>query len=251
MSAYTWEKFQDPWFWDSMLEQNAEILMHGFYEAMDQWSENRKIRNDTMGEDRAQQELAFRDYIVSEKSEKIGNSEKFFWITVNPRTGGDDAVPLDEFVKTIHKMYKKKWILSYMYVFENTDKGHFHSHGLIRAKYEAKRAFNECSNTVKHVCNTAHNSCFHFVELKDEAAVRQKFDYMMGFKQDRKKPNVQLTIDWRAAESLLDYYSSEVPLILLGPREGEKDLTVPEGQDTAPWDVLTSDMDVVETFVEE
>lgn len=178
-----------------------------------EWAESRKIKNETIGEDRAQQELAFRDYLVSEKSEKIGNSEKFFWITVNPRL----EVDLPTLVKTVQKAYKKKWAQNHAYVFETTRNNHIHSHGLVKANYEAARARKEFANSFKDICDITNVHCFKFVIL-DEAKAKQKLEYMFGNKKDSKKEDVELTIAWRKENHLEDIYLNEGPLILLDPR---------------------------------
>lgn len=185
-------------------------------ESAKKWAENRKSQNQTIGEDRAEQEVAFRDAIISQKSEKIGKSEKFFWVTVNPRKD----VELPKLITTVSKMYKKKWIQNYFYVYETTKNNHNHSHGLIKAKYESARARKELGNSVKDICDISNVHCFKFVELTEEKA-KQKLLYMLGQKKTQKLDDVQLTQEWREKEHLKPYYSSEVPPILLEPREKE------------------------------
>lgn len=196
--------------WEFPVDFNYDEVIS--YRAKD-WAESRKIKNETIGEDRAQQELAFRDYLVSEKSEKIGKSEKFFWITVNPRL----EVDLPTLVKTVQKAYKKKWAQNHAYVFETTRNNHIHSHGLVKANYEAARARKEFANSFKDICDITNVHCFKFVIL-DEAKAKQKLEYMFGNKKDSKKEDVELTIAWRKENHLEDIYLSEGPLILLDPR---------------------------------
>ena len=64
-----------------------EIFGKFLSEIVDRWAENHKSELQSIGEDRAVMELAFRDAIVTEKSEKIGKSEKWLWVTVNPVKG--------------------------------------------------------------------------------------------------------------------------------------------------------------------
>lgn len=178
------------------------------------WAEMRKNRNEIIGEDRAEQELAFREKIVSEKSEKLGKSEKYFWITVNPRLN----VTLPQLIRTVQKAYKKKWIQNYAYVYETTKNNHNHSHGLVKATYESARARKEFANSFKDICDVHNVHCFKFVVLTEEQAL-EKYNYMLGKKKLSKLEDVDLTKKWREENLLKDIYYSEGPLILLGPSE--------------------------------
>lgn len=193
-----------------------EILSEWLSDQAKRWAENRKFELESIGEDRAVTELAFRDAIVSEKSEKVGKSEKWFWVTVNPVKG----TSLAKIVRAVSKMYQKKWIEQYAYVFENTPDGHIHSHGLIKAKYEAARARKELSNSVKDICNIVIPNCFKFVILDSEKA-KQKMSYILGHKQSKKMDNVEFTQKWRKEEMLKEIYENEERPILLVPRERE------------------------------
>lgn len=177
-------------------------------------SESETFRNEMIGKARAQQELAFRDAIVSEKAEKIGKSERFFWITVNPRS----EITLPELVKSVTKMYGKKWIEAYAYVYETTSNDHIHSHGLIKATYEPARARKELASSVSKICLTSNPHCFKFVILDEEKA-NQKLNYMLGKKQSKKAHDVEKTKKWREENDLRDIYTSEGPHTLLDPRD--------------------------------
>lgn len=202
---------------DSDTGMDHEFFDEFICEVVDRWSENRNSELQTIGEDRAVTELAFRDAIITEKSEKLGKSEKYIWITVNPVKG----TSLQKIMSHVSKMYKKKWIDSYAYVYENTINGHIHSHGLIKATYEAKRAFKELANSVKPICNVADvKHCFKVVFL-DAAKAKQKMQYILGHKQSKKLDNVKLTEKWREEEMLKPIYESEEHPILLVPREKE------------------------------
>lgn len=196
-----------------------EIFGEYLSEVVSRWAESRKNELQSIGEDRAVTELAFRDAIVSEKSEKIGKSEKWFWVTVNPIKG----TKLSDIVRCVSKMYQKKWIEQYAYVYENTVDGHIHSHGLIKATYEAARARKELANSVSKICNVSNTHCFKFVILDQEKA-KQKMSYILGYKQSKKLPNVELTKLWREQEMLKEIYENEERPILLVPRERETSL---------------------------
>lgn len=174
-----------------------------------QWAESEKYKNQNIGEARAIQELAFRDAIVSAKSEKIGKKEKFFWVTVNPDPSKIAGNP-DLFFTTIHKMYRKKWIDKYAYVFETTKGSHIHSHGLIKASYETARARKELATTVAKLCNISNVHCFKFVILTEEQA-KEKMEYMLGKKQSSKLDDVEITIKWRLENDLQPIYTNEEP----------------------------------------
>lgn len=191
-----------------------EIFGKFISDIVERWSENHKNELQQIGEDRAVTELSFRDAIISQKSEKIGKSEKYFWVTVNPIKG----TSLQSIVTQTRKMYSKKWIESYAYVYETTKDNHIHTHGLIKANYEAARARKELANSVAKICNTANTHCFKFVILDRQKAV-QKMSYILGQKQSKKLENVELTKKWREEEMLKEMYESEERPILLVPRE--------------------------------
>lgn len=174
------------------------------FAAAQDWAEKEKIKNRAIGEARAIQELAFRDAIISQKEEKVGKKEKFFWITVNPSKDVD--LPLLR--STVEKIYSKKWIKSFAYVFENTSNNHIHSHGLIRADYQAARARVEIGNTIKHICLISNPHCFKFVILTEEQA-KEKLAYMMGQKKSEKLADVELTKKWREDNNILPIYTNE------------------------------------------
>jgi len=207
---------------DSATGMDFEFFDMYLTECANRWAEERKFQLETIGQDHAVTELAFRDAVVSQKSERLGKSEKFFWITVNPAKG----TSLPDIIRSVTKMYRKKWVTSYTYVYENTADNHIHSHGLIKATYEASRARRECASSVKNICLTSSTNCFKFVELDEEKA-KQKMNYMLGKKQSKKMDNVLLTEKWRLDEMLAPFYSSEDLTILLDPREQSED-NVPE-----------------------
>lgn len=201
---YSWDSWTNPRYWDEILEQNEDILYDGFSQAAAEWAESEKNKNSTIGEARAQQELAFREELISVKSEKVGKSEKFFWITVNPKKD----VSLSELIKATEKTVLKKWVQTFAYVYETTAMNHIHSHILIKSTYEVARARKEVANTIKHICDTNNVHCYKFVVLDEEAA-KQKLDYMLGKKQPKKLDNVEITKQWRKDNELKEIYTSE------------------------------------------
>lgn len=202
------------WTWDDPLfSQNIDEIITN---AANRWEENHKNQNQINGENRAESELAFRDKIVSVKSEKIGKSEKYLWITVNPIKGTE----LQRIIRCIQKMYQKKWIDKFAYVYETTEQNHMHSHGLIKATYEYKRAYKELSNSVKDICNVSNTHCFKCIAVPEDVAM-QKMEYMLGKKKLTKLKGVDITTEWRTKEMLKPIYNSKEPLTLLGSSETE------------------------------
>lgn len=182
--------------------------------ATNTWLENRKNSAEVNGESRAYGELAFREKLISVKSEKVGKSEKFLWITVNPIKG----TSLPNIIRAVRKMYQKAWIQKYAYVYETTSNNHMHSHGLIKCKYEYKRAVKELGNTVKDICDINNTHCFKVIVVTEDVAM-QKMLYLLGKKKLEKMPDVELTRAWRKEEKLCEIYQSKEAPILLASSE--------------------------------
>lgn len=176
--------------------------------------ESEKTKNQTRGRALAEIELSRREFLDSGKSENSGKSEKFLWVTVNPKP----ETNLDVFVKTIHKMYSKKWISNSAYIFETTENGHFHSHGIIKCNYEFARAKKELANTVSNMCMVSNTHCLKIVLITEDVAI-QKFNYMNGKKTQKKIKHVEISKTWRSTNKLQEIYFSNAPLTLLGAEE--------------------------------
>lgn len=185
-------------------------------DAANKWAESEESRAEHFGELRAVGELAFRDKLLSEKSEKSGKSEKFFWVTVNPKPG----ILLPVLKASVEKMVSKKWIERYAYVYEISESGHEHAHALIKGPCEPARARKELSSSCNKICNTTIPACFKFVVI-DEALAREKLDYMLGKKKKKKLKGVELTKTWREDNNLQEIYCNEGLPILLDPRESD------------------------------
>lgn len=204
------------------LDTGFDYQIFGDYlsEVANRWAENRNFELESIGEDRSVTELAFRAALTSEKSERLGKSEKYLWVTVNPVKG----TSLPNIIRAITKMYSKKWIESHAYVYENTVDNHIHSHGLIKATCEPARARKELANSVKDICDVTNHHCFKFVILDADKA-KQKMLYILGQKTSKKLPNVELTVKWRKEEMLKEIYENEERPILLVPRENSAEST--------------------------
>jgi len=164
------------------------------------------------GRAQGQRELARREHLTNEKSEKLGKTAKIYWITVNPK----HDITTEEMTKSIHKMYSKKWVKNSYYIFEVSEKKHQHSHGIIVSDYEYKRAIKELASSVKGICDTDNGRCFQ-VRVIDSSNAQQKMDYMVGKKATNKLEGVRLSKLWREENLIADYYGN--PHILLDSLE--------------------------------
>lgn len=128
----------------------------------------------------------------------------YVWITVNPKKG----VTLDELQKKVQKMYSKKWIQSYMYVYEIGEKGNHHSHGLIKTAQRRDKVKAQLANSVKDITTVTNEHCFCIRFLTDLAVVQDKIWYMTGEKQDKKLHAVEETKKWRTENGIADTYGT-------------------------------------------
>lgn len=138
--------------------------------------------------------------------------KNYIWITVNPR----DGITLQELMKAIHKMYKKIWIDTCVYVFEIGQNGRHHSHGLIKVKPNSiKRT--KCkellANSVKHITTINNDHCFCYRDIT-EVQAREKLSYMQGLKVDEKQDAVHETDLWRLENNLENMYGDS-PILLI------------------------------------
>lgn len=212
---------------DPVFEEHQEFLDNLFSdmdEEINRAWEKRKITNQIIGEDRADQQIAYVAALDSQVEKKKGNKfPKYYWITINPKP----EVSFSEFEKICKKVFSKKWISSHFYVYEMAEK--FHLHGLIRTddkQYAFARAKKEFSNSLSKITNIWNNEIFIFREINEELA-KEKILYMLGRKQESKQDHVIKTIEWRWENDIEDYYGGGHILSLLPPSE-----SAPE------WDVM-------------
>lgn len=178
--------------------------------------EKRKITNQTIGEDKAQQHIAFVAALDSQVEKTKGNKfPKYYWITINPKP----EVLFPDFKKIAEKVFSKKWISSHFYVYEMADK--FHLHGLIRTdnkQYAFARAKKEFVNSLSGITNVWNTEIFIFREINEELA-KEKIMYMLGHKTESKMDHVFKSMEWRWENDLEDYYAGGHILSLLPPSE--------------------------------
>lgn len=174
------------------------------FELVEAHAETEKLANRSRGWNAGESELSRRNFLDSQKEEKMGKGEKYFWITVNCKPDVDLSV----FVETIHKMYSKKWIENFFYVFEiGGENQNKHCHGLIKATYQLSRAKKELGNSVKDLCNINISSCFYFACVKTEDVALEKISYMLGQKCQDKVPHFEESKIWRAENNLNEFYA--------------------------------------------
>lgn len=172
----------------------------------------------------------FTSQELKDKTTLSKNVQKrtFLWITVNPKK----TVTLTDFTKAIHKMYNRSIITNYYYIYEIGDNQHNHSHGLCLYDAPRHKIKDLLANSVKNVCDVTNDHCFCVRFINEEAAI-EKFNYMLGKKQDKKTSAVEATVAWRTANAIQPYYGDPK---LVGP---------PPGSSTASADLRTSRREAV------
>lgn len=141
----------------------------------------------------------------------------WMWITIRPSN-----ISFREFKEVMNKMMSKKWIQTYLYVYEQTGmteeeagKG-FHFHGLIyKGAKRQQQCINEVQNTCKLLFDFAHpaiDKFFHirFIPLK---YLKTKVRYILGHKEysEQNDKNIKQKIDriFRERYGLEEYYKSD------------------------------------------
>jgi len=216
MEQYMDHIYDDQKFADFLLREtwrmgNEPSFQKFLMDQINLYEESERYRNETIGENQAVQELSRRDKLDSEKSKKTEKKEKeiFLWITINPK----QTTTLAELQKLVHKMYDKIWIKNKYYIFEISENGHAHSHGLLRLEnYTYKRAVKELSSSVHKICDTDNGHCFKVVPLEKDIA-KQKYLYMQGLKQSKKLRGVAQSKTWRATNSIKEFYGESLTLL--------------------------------------
>lgn len=141
----------------------------------------------------------------------------YIWLTIRPSN-----ITFKEFEKVINKMMSKKWIKTYLYVYEQTGvteqeigKG-FHFHGLIyKGTKRNQQCIDEFRNTLKHIIDLDSkyvNNFFNlnFIPIK---YVKTKINYMLGHKQSSHEnvKDIKQKYDrpFRDQYGIQQYYKSE------------------------------------------
>lgn len=146
-----------------------------------------------------------------EERKEISN---LLWLTVNP----SPESTFTEFKKIVEKCFLKKWIKSYMYVYEQrgmteeeVGKG-FHMHAIIRKPEDKSRAhcIRELSSSYKKVCDVSN---YHLFNTKwiDKEECQRKIEYITGDKvsteTNNKSLKQEMDVLFRQNRGLQKFYS--------------------------------------------
>lgn len=139
-----------------------------------------------------------------------GNSDLVFMTISPPQT-----LPLQQFKKVIDKLFSKKWLVDYIYVYEQRSKEPdsvygWHIHSLFyRNGKKYHEVVREVKNTIKGIIDL--EVCYSALDIKmikeTDHNVKQLLNYILGDKNDNDKKEKQ-AIDKIAREknNLLSYY---------------------------------------------
>lgn len=138
--------------------------------------------------------------------------EKYVFITFNP----PDDVDMADFEKYMKNVVKKRWIHSYLYVFEQRTENHHppftgkHCHMLINYQKGKSKAHivREIGNTVKFLLDTSNYHLYN-VKFIDQAEYQRKLKYLIGIKADEQKHAKQAAdVFFREHYGLPKFFSS-------------------------------------------
>lgn len=101
---------------------------------------------------------------------KIEIEKEWYFLTVNPKPD----ITLTEFMKTIDKALRKKWITYFIMVIEQRGeceeelgKG-FHTHIIFNKGIKHCKVITEMSNTFKKMCDTSNYHLFNLKSIGEE-----------------------------------------------------------------------------------
>lgn len=137
----------------------------------------------------------------------------YLWLTVNP----SPETNLSTFIQIVQKMLQKKWIQSYVYVYEQRGQSEeelgkgFHLHAIIKKPEDKSPAhcIRELASTFKKVCDTSNYHLFYTKWIGQEEYIR-KLEYILGQKEstleNNKEQKQAMDKIWRNARSIEPYY---------------------------------------------
>lgn len=138
----------------------------------------------------------------------VCSKSPYCFLTVNPRPDVD----IKTFKKVIQKIFKKKGIKSYYYVYEvRKPNSGLHAHAVLyydMRPYDLKKGI---KNTCKTICDISNPEILNFKFIPEDI-VPAKILYMNGEKKESKKAGVEATVRWRTENSIEPYYESIPPL---------------------------------------
>lgn len=141
----------------------------------------------------------------------------WMWITLRPSN-----ISFTQFKEVINKLMSKKWIQTYIYVYEQTGmteeeagKG-FHFHALIyKGTKRQQQCINEISNTCKYIFDMNHPQLDRFFHIRfiPQKYLKTKLKYILGHKEysDQNDKNIKQKVDrvFRDRYALEEYYKSD------------------------------------------
>lgn len=155
----------------------------------------------------------FKSCLKDSQPERKEISYDYLWLTVNP----SPETTFTTFRNLVGKMIQKKWIKSYVYVYEqrgisqdDLGKG-FHLHAIIMKPEDKSPAhcIREISSTYKKVCDVSNYHCFNTKWIGKEEYIR-KLEYILGQKESTSENNKALKQEmdkvWRQARNIDSYY---------------------------------------------
>lgn len=146
-----------------------------------------------------------RKKLIEKAHDAVSSKPPYMMLTINIRPNET----MDKLRKSVEKFVNRKIVAKYFYVYEirkAPDRG-LHCHMLVQYNckpYEFKRC---AKSTFKKVCDSNNPSVLNF-KFVQEDLLPSKIGYLLGDKQDKKKPGVKATIEYRKLNNLEDYYES-------------------------------------------
>lgn len=159
------------------------------------------------------QRSMIKTFQQNSQPERKEKSYDYLWLTVNP----SPDCSFDTFMQIVGRMVQKKWLKSYVYVYEqrgvNQDelgKG-FHIHAIIKKPEDKSPAhcIRELSSTFKKCCDVSN---YHLFNTKwiDQEEYNRKLGYILGQKESTPENNKvmkqEMDKQWRLVRSLQPYY---------------------------------------------
>ncbi len=149
-------------------------------------------------------------YLFEKWMDRKRPKPSYVFITLNLK----DDLFFPSFIQRISKSVLKKWIVWYVYAFEQRSQsgpeyGGYHVHMLInRGQKSPSLVKNEFKTTFRQLIATDNPHCLNF-KFIDYSVIDQKIDYILGEKQSKKLALVDRDREMRKFFLLDDHYCSE------------------------------------------
>lgn len=148
--------------------------------------------------------------IIDRARDAVISKSNYALITINPTAD----ITQEVLTKCITKFVSRKLITSWFYVYEvrKEDFSGLHCHMIVYRNSKPNDLKRGCQNTFKNICDVKNPSILNIKYIDEENIINQKIPYLLGHKQDKKKPGIDATIKYRLENNLLDFYESTPPL---------------------------------------